>query len=335
MIDLTVYDVGRGLSVLVVLPPRHPGYVSIGIVDCFAASGKREPMLGDIERRFGRRVSIEFLVLSHMHSDHFLGVGTLLDRFGSRIRVIADSGVDIPHIIAREYPSDAIYDATARGDLLKLHAFKKRHRAKVRALTGPVIELYADRKNDVVVRSVAPPSYMLDSVSAHLRSVVQRLRRSSQPETGSVRPQFDLNRTSSAVEIVHQGRRIVVGGDVLQSAWTSVRAQVADLRSDVFVLSHHGASNGFPRHWAKWISKSTQAIVSGEGYNQPSPHVVKSIKSSGGRVWATTLPGTTPRVRTLADYALAFHHGWPEAGPRRGDVRCVVNGSVSLTGLEY
>jgi hypothetical protein len=336
VIDLTVFDVGRGLSVLLDLPSRREGYASVGIIDCFAGSGRREPLLKEIDRKYGRKVQVEFLVLTHMHSDHFLGIGSLLERLGSRIGLIADSGIDLVHIVANEFPSNALYDSTARSDLMRLHEFKKKNRKKVRPLTSPGQILYRDSGNDVLVRTVAPPPAMLEDVNSHLQAVVRRLRGIRGNATPIAPPKFDLNRTSSAIEIIHQGCRIVIGGDVLQPAWNSVRGQVADLRSDIFVLSHHGASNGFPsRHWMKWISKSTHAIVSGEGYNQPSPGVVRSIKASGGRVYTTTRPGSTPRVASLADFALSFHHRWPTAGPQRGDVRCKIDKGVTVEGLRY
>ena len=295
-------------------------------------------MFHDIQNRLGSNIAVEFLVLTHMHSDHFMGVGHMLDRFEKRITVLGDCGVDIPYIVAREFPSDAPFDSSARSDLMKLHDFKRRNKSKIKALSGPNVMIYEDTSNDVRVRTIAPPASMLSDITRHLRTLFQRLRSREAMPINSDTHQYDLNRTSSAIEIMHEGCRIVVGGDVLQPAWNAIHGQFPELRSDVFVLSHHGAGNGFPsRHWSKWISKPiTHAIVSGEGYNQPSDRVVHAVKASGGKVWTTTLPGAAQRVTSLSDYALRFHHQWPSATTRRSDVQCTWTGSeIQINGLEY
>jgi beta-lactamase superfamily II metal-dependent hydrolase len=71
---LTFKDVGQGDSI--VIEWEYKGQRKVGIIDC-KMKGKSNPVLNHI--KYGKYAEIEFIILSHPHSDHYSGLEELLD----------------------------------------------------------------------------------------------------------------------------------------------------------------------------------------------------------------------------------------------------------------
>jgi len=76
MLRITFKAVGQGDSILIEWADNQ-GFMHIGIIDCNLVNGGRSPVLEYIKQSGYRK--IEFLVLSHPHSDHFSGFFSLLE----------------------------------------------------------------------------------------------------------------------------------------------------------------------------------------------------------------------------------------------------------------
>jgi hypothetical protein len=330
---LEIFNVGRGNAALVTLEESQDA-VRVGIIDCF--QGRHSPLLSALRKVPKRRLSIEFLVITHYHADHFVGVAELLREFGSAIRLIADPGLDLGDVQVAEFGTSTRNDGRARRELRALTAFKRKHPAKVRSVAGPGQMIFD--AGGLTVRSVAPDGLMLTRVTRQLRrhvtTVAKRYAEGTMTDDVSATGGYDLNQTSSAVLLEMGGYRFLFGGDVLTPTWNVV-AEAGQYHSDVFVMSHHGADNAFAaKTIAKLARPGMRMIVSGAGRGQPAPSVVRELRSSAwcGGVWATNVP----RDASLLDgddWLLRFHYGAAGGAPLlAGDVLCLVETDIVIDG---
>jgi beta-lactamase superfamily II metal-dependent hydrolase len=315
MIEARVFYVGRGSSVVIRL--GEPGCGKYGIVDCFCGDARRHPLLEFLKRELV--TSIEFLVLTHPHDDHFLGAGEIIRRYGDGLKKFFDWGIDPHQVMVSFYNSNAYRDSLAQKDLLAIRKFCRSRRAegRVSCLTSPGIRIYEDRHREIVVETVAPSGDTFKKVQDSLSRYFQKCRQliqhsggitlSSLPKPNSA---MDLNRLSSAVKIDVAGRSLVLGGDVLGGAWKKLLINGTNLDAHAVLLSHHGSHTGFPtKSWAAGFGRRNGiALVSGEGLHQPSPSVVKEVKAAGCQIYSTSVSGRSRRSH-LADYVSKFHHG--------------------------
>ncbi len=76
MLRITFKAVGQGDSILLEWQDEE-GQNHIGVIDCNLVNSGRNPVLEHIKRQ--NYSKIDFLILSHPHSDHFSGFSSLLD----------------------------------------------------------------------------------------------------------------------------------------------------------------------------------------------------------------------------------------------------------------
>lgn len=334
---ITVFNVGRGASVLVELPPTPSNPSPVGIIDCFAGPNDEAPLmrrLETIDLESDGKLSIEFFVLTHLHADHFFGIGDLISKYERRIRKILDPGIDPRKVMAADFNTKATHDKRAQRELKQLARFKQRYRYLVQPLTAPGLEIYRDDANNVTVRSLAPEGTMLSGIERVLETQISEMKSAlrEDKEMPNIGRSYDLNRTSSAIELNYQGYKVVLGGDVLNATWNIVMNNHVRLDSDVFLLGHHGASNAFPQKlWDTLKTPNGHTIISGRGRGQPAPSVINFLrKHNNGRVWITNLPETYPD--RLFSYVASVHYGVKTAKPRAGKVVCSLGGELAVEG---
>ncbi len=295
---ISIHNVGRGSAVLVELPSSDDGPKRIGIVDCFCGPGGRGPLMSELRSLEQTcELSIEFLVLTHMHADHFIGVDEILKRYGPKIKRFFDPGLDLEAVILAEFSMKDDFSNRARAEIKSIKRFKTRYAERVFALCSPDVQIYADKAHDILVRSIAPNGGML----AHLERVmvkhfeaVRNEKKLGNSEFKFARTSirnYNLNKTSSALQISTRGKQIVLGGDVLSSAWDLIFKSGVEIEADAFLLSHHGSSDAFPKkQWRSIIKENGHAIVSGCGKGQPAQEVLKFLQERGERIWTTNIP---------------------------------------------
>lgn len=340
MMEIKIFNVGRGSAVLVELPTTTKD-VRVGVVDCFAGINNEQPLLRrleELDRQSAGNLIIEFFVLTHMHADHFLGAAEILRRFKKRVKRFFDPGIDPRKVMVADFNTRTIYDTRAQRELTYIARFRDQYKHKVIPLTSRGISIYSDSENAVAVKSVAPEGSMLSKVERVLESFVSDLRNTSlSDEIPPVKSAYDLNKTSSAVEISCRGKRIILGGDVLTSSWDTLFREVegSEAPCDVFLLSHHGASNAFPQKiWPMIHRENGYIAVSGKGRGQPAASVLSFLlKNSTGGIWMTNIPDSHRPITTLHEYVIGVHYGSKvSSSTMAGDVSCVVDGDVNLLG---
>lgn len=345
-LTLSCFEVGSGSANLIIFPPAQTGEIRVGIFDCYTGPREcRAPLLRalkDLRQKHGDALRIVFLAISHYHYDHFLGIGEILDAFGEAVELFADPGIDIEKIVVAEYGDAHETSKRARRDLFAIERFVSAHRERLQPVVGPGVVLFEDRDLDILVRSVAPAGEMLRRVqrilSKHLRSL--RERGSAALSVQDLRPPpsrfYDLNISSSALEIRFRESTIVLGGDVLSGTWRLLLKR-APLRPDSFVLSHHGSHTGFSgRDWSARVHRKGQsAIAAGKGAHQPSESVLRHLGEARTRTWATNVPEGWNSSSVL-DFVQEVHYGIRPAGqPVKSDVHVILDGvNARVTGLE-
>lgn len=328
---------GRGSAVLIELPSTPELPAPVGIVDCFCGPNKEAPLLkklDTLDRSSQGRLSIEFLVLTHLHADHFFGVSEVIKRFRRKIKKYYDPGIDPREVMAADHRTLEEYDTRCGQELIDINDFKEKNAKRIYSLTGPGMPIYSDEANQIRVVSVAPQGSMLNSVRKSLRRYIYRLRDTRADENLPAPDEsYDLNRTSSAIEIGFSDIRVVLGGDVLTPTWNTVLPDGVGIGADVVLLSHHGATNAFPRkQWNKLQKVDGHSIVSGKGTKQPALGVLRYLRSSGIKVWATNVPAANKSDSSHA-YVLFAHYGVDTRLPiKQGDVICDMSDELKITG---
>ncbi len=288
MIEFRVFNVGRGSSALIRLGDR--GCHKYGIIDCYTGPGRKNPLLNFLRER--RVDSVEFLIVTHPHRDHFVGIASILAHYNEKIKFFFDSGLELNSIAAAQYPTVLTSDTTARAELESIQLFQKQHPHRVRSIQGPGQLVYRDAQNDIVVESIAPAAKAHAQLRAQLQAWLitarDHLRRHGDATTLPPIKALDFNLVSSAFLISHRGRSLLVGGDVVRSQWERILRD-RELPADVVLLSCHGSRVGFPSsHWGKRFGrKGAIAVVSGRGHNQPSRSVRQALAQAGSELHCT------------------------------------------------
>lgn len=335
-LEIRVFYVGRGSAVVIKF--GGPNGRSVGIVDCY-----RGPFDGPTLADFllaNEIDTVEFLILTHPHEDHFLGVGAILEKFDGKIKKYLDWGISPREIVVTAFQDQA--GGVARAELIALERFckGKKNQSKIGSISSPGLMIYDDEQAGIRVRSVAPLGSVYrkvqESVSRYFRSCLKAFVVSQSKGEEIVLPRpvagMDLNKLSSAILVESPYGSVLLGGDVLARDW-EILLESNSLPVDVVLLSHHGSYTGFPKNrWATGAfgHRQTIALVSGEGRHQPSSQVEDHLKVYGNELVCTSRGMTRPGQSSLREYVNRMHLGRPWGESSGADI--VV--TLAKTGIE-
>lgn len=338
MIEARVFYVGRGNAVVLCLGEANSG--KYGIIDCYEGDDGSNPLMTFLS---GAQVeSIEFVVVTHPHRDHFCGIRSLFRDYGDKIKRFYDCGVDPRAVMAALYNSADASEYRTQKDLEVLSKFclGRRHRDIVSSITSPGIVLYEDVERGVLIDSVAPIGYMYkraeEALARYFRRCKRELQKAREAGTAFVLPPprgvLDLNHLSSAIRVKQGQNVLLLGGDVLRDNWKALLRHTR-LPANVILLSHHGSQTGFPADaWGDsfGVPRAT-ALISGEGFHQPSQSVLSQLVAGQNPVVATGSLMPLSGSSALREYVAAFHHKAPKLERARQDIILrFVNGTVRV-----
>lgn len=331
MLEAKIFYVGRGASVLLRLGEEGCG--KYGIVDCFWGTKDSHPLFRELERCDDLQ-SIEFLVLTHPHKDHFLGVSKILETYPAEIKKLCYWGINPWPILAALYRTNSYSDRMAQKNLEALEDYCDKHGHKLVPLTGPGIPIYHDAGSNLTIESAAPPGNMLRKVEKYLigygrrcRQAVEKYDKTGELQWPVVNSKLDLNHLSSAIKVSYHDQEFLLGGDVLKANWNFLLKQ-KKLEADVIMLSHHGSYTGFPtKHWGKGFGRAQAvALISGEGKHQPSKSVVDTLRKAGNIFYCTAYNVAARKAASsLYRYVSTFHHKQPAPAPIYPKQNLIVN----------
>ena len=236
------------------------------LVDCHWSA----PTLAYLHRLGCRR--LEFVVATHAHSDHILGLPAVLSR---------SSGIEVHELIVThtDHPS-----RTWRRVLECAHETQTR---MSKAGQGGEVQFGACH---VLVLGPSPGL-------TRLRALVPGERLSE-------------NERSIVLRVTLGTSRAVLGGDAQEHCWTSVFDSFpdAELRSQVLKIAHHGSKNGSPMGTLSIIRPSYSVISAGspgQGYCLPDNSTLEALRErvAPERMFCTA--DSLPEERLLASIALS------------------------------
>lgn len=215
-----ILDVGRGDSIIIELPSKNSERV-IGIIDCYIYEKTKQYL----ENNGIQPDRVQFVVATHPHRDHVLGIKKLLNMFktnGVQIQLFLDSGYEnnpIPsYIDLTKYlldNSDSIVTSYVR--------------------TGSVFDL-----GKVKLRVLSPPEPLVKGTRS------------------------DCNNSSIVISLRYGRAKLFFAADAELPNWANICVNQRHwMRAQVLKVSHHGSKWGTFFEALDTI-KPRYAIISGE-----------------------------------------------------------------------
>jgi len=249
VVNIAVFGPGYGESIVIYIPG-----LGWGVVDSCTSKIKgirSNPSLEYLKSKDVRRLA--FIILSHPHEDHYLGLDQIIDHYLGRIeRICYYSGDGL-----REYKQYLVKkEVLGSPDLRGLAAiFKKFEEAKNE---GANIIRIAERTE--IIRKTKYKNYEIEIIalspsSESIRKYTELLFESIPKEDGDVlKPLSDSqhNLLSSAIWCSIGNLRLLLGSDVEigddeHTGWEGIlrNADSPNLSSHLIKVPHHGSSNAF------------------------------------------------------------------------------------------
>jgi beta-lactamase superfamily II metal-dependent hydrolase len=286
---LTFKDVGQGDSIL--LEWKDGDENKIGIIDCNRKYGKN-PVLEHLKALGYKKV--EFIILSHPHTDHYSGMVEMLNWIAKEGIIIKSFGHTC-HLLASDYYkylNAAVPDTQAKGDLQKLFF-------KVDELAGSGIIKKIDFIVEGTVRDITSEVKMKCLSPSKSEAEIYMKDVDLEPVKNTTKASASANHLSTMFKISVGDNYYLLTSD--SEAITFKRIMTEDihvgLRNKNLIVAqvpHHGASvNHYGPFW-NYVTCSTkpQAAISAglhETYKHPHLPVLKAFQAQGYDIHCTNI----------------------------------------------
>jgi competence protein ComEC len=103
----------------------------------------------------------------------------------------------------------------------------------------------------------------------------------------------DPNNNSVILKVTHGQVRFLITGDIEEPGRERLFEAGADLRAEVYKVSHHGSRNGTDREFMERVRPRLALIscASGNDYGHPHPEAIQALTSAGATIYRTDLQG--------------------------------------------
>ena len=236
------FPVGHGSCTLVSLPPEEPGGDRIyGVIDCKDSTARpiraylSEPWFEQEPAPKAPLFTLRFVVLTHYHLDHFLGLDHLLGQDGS---------FRYQHFLCPFPPAGVVAQRKERNPLIqnRLNNIQRlAPKCEFLKINTSCDGVYRPRQHLFDMRAIAPPN-----------SAIARMR-----EWTSLDDVTPANILSSAIRFQWGDCSAVIAGDVEEEEWEEILSdfeskQLRLLMSvNVALSSHHGGDGNPDRLWQR------------------------------------------------------------------------------------
>ncbi len=248
-------------------------FFSVGQGDAVLVSSGRSQLLIDagpdrtVLSRLGRAMpffdrTIEQVVITHPHADHYLGLAAVLERYRVRQVLLPSARADPPdlaRLLDKARVSGAEIVEVAAGDRIRLGG------AELAALWPP--------------RSADPPSGAAEGTAVNALSLVMRLtvfcggageRPASDPGCGAA----------------------LLAGDADTGTEDGILDGAAPLAARVLKVAHHGSNRSTGAGWLAAVRPELAVIEVGRNsYGHPAVALLRRLRTAGARVWRTDRDG--------------------------------------------
>lgn len=251
MLDIYFFNVGHGDSIAINFPNGE-----WGIIDCNRALKTEEPPV----LRFLKNNNIKkinFLCITHPHSDHYNGCEKIIEYCSNNIKNLI------------------LYDVSSMNNIDKdtslgkaLIEYKKINRTVDNALDKIICARRGESINigDVVINFLNPTDRILKKLNYDEISLEK----------------VEFNAASVIFYMLYENIKILLTADSTTSNWMEILKNNDEYVSDVIKISHHGSIENNPFNLLeKLVTKGTYSIISTDGgirYSSlPSAEVIKSL----------------------------------------------------------
>ncbi|MDR3680519.1 MAG: MBL fold metallo-hydrolase [Flavipsychrobacter sp.] len=282
---ITFKDVGQGDSIL--LEWCTGGTNKIGIVDCNLRGKKNNPVVSYLESKSYTR--IEFIILSHPHSDHYSGMLGLLEyaehknvyieRIGSTF-MLGDLKDYFKYFEITPHETDLL--TSVRKKWVQMIKSNKIGREET-LMDGKTMRI----DNDVTLVSIAPS---MQDVRDYQRIVKLDAKVNAKEASRAA------NLLSTLIKVTYKNYNYLLTSDMEKAsflrAYTNEIHQFNGVNFHVCQIPHHGSKKNYAKEFWSNIAnfKIQNAIASaGEGYRHPSLTVLKAFYNSGYEVYCTNI----------------------------------------------
>lgn len=279
MITVTFKDVGQGDSIIIEWSGK------VGIIDC-KKKGKSNPVFEHIKTKGYNE--IEFIVLSHPHTDHYSGLAEILDFCLRNSIVIKKFCYTIEDIGIEYYP---YFEPTITNSKALVEVFELAEELYKKGMD--FIPLTYDYKIDLLdnayLKCLSPSR---EEKAAYLKIL------DFEPETNRMKRSKAANLLSTFFKLKVDDKFALFTSDVEKMTFDRMINRHADkfqnLTNVFSQVPHHGSLNNHEPLFWKGITKEqeSKAIISAgkhKSYNHPDFSVVKDFSDLGYIVDCTNI----------------------------------------------
>jgi len=286
---LTFKDVGQGDSII--LEWEDGDQKKIGIIDCNRKYGKN-PVMEHI--KVGQYKEIEFIILSHPHTDHYSGMSELLTWIGNNGIIVNSFGHTV-HLLASDYYKylNGLEAGTmAKGELQKLFdkVDESVNSGTIKKIDFIIEGTVRDIKEEVRMKCLSPSK---TEAEIYMKEV------DLQPVKNSTKASASANLLSTIFKISIGDHYYLLTSDSESITFErllkeDIHVNLHKKKLKLVQVPHHGASvNHCGPFWdyITYVEKPDAAISAGlhETYKHPHLPVLKAFHEKGYAIHCTNI----------------------------------------------
>ena len=249
MLKLYFFNVGHGDSIAIHFPNDE-----WGIVDCKRPLEKKEP---SVLRFLKNRPihSINFVCVTHPHSDHIKGLDALSEYYKDKIQQILIFGIKTGSPSEKDAGKPLVKTLfTITNDCKKCEKVNKVLRGQQFSIGG--VEVLILNPTEKIKTKFQLKSYTTEALEFNEESVVMLLR--------------------------YAGKEILLTGDIPLNIWKEIEEEYS-LSADIIKISHHGSGyNNNNEHLARIVKNRAIAVISTDGgrrwKNVPDGEIIRFLR---------------------------------------------------------
>lgn len=282
-LELTFFDVGQGDAIL--LKWNYQGVSKFGVIDCNEFKGSNE-LVESI--RAHDITQIEFVILSHLHLDHFAGLPDLF-------RYCIENDIKILKFYSTI-------------DSIVLHVYDKIYRSK---RLDSILSQFMELMEQVKIEELIPASCHIEDLKLSedielsflapdgkaYRDIARQVHNKTH---GISTTREDINRLATIIQIRCGSKCIILTSDAVKKSFQKNRNRVSSTVKLV-QIPHHGSINNLDKEFWKNLKKEDgcPAIVSiGDVKRDKLPNLetIEFFDKQGFKVYSTN------QVYGIAEY---------------------------------
>lgn len=283
---------GFGESVILILPDDR-----IGIIDCTLDPKTKKPLpLIFLEENSISTESVDFIILTHFHQDHYMGLSELLDQcqnarfFVSKALKGENFDFLINMLIQINGKANPYHEFTKIADVIRA---TNRKIYTIGDVSKPIL-----KDGSIEISAHSPNNATVDYFDNQYRSQIKELKNG----LAAIPAKKNINLQSVVVELKVNNTSFLYGADMVYSSMTNIgwHPIMQQFTTDhkkflIFKIPHHGSDTGYnQKDWENILEKKTHLKLT--PYNSsslPSDEMIQKFKIHSDEVFSTSIEYNT------------------------------------------